>query len=77
MLGQHESDASKAALTIVNIVFLDFFLSPEFLSMKGTEQLLKIAKELCNIKSRHRDLYAKPDVSIGLIKKPHNLSFFL
>ena len=34
-------------------------------------------KELGNIKSRHWDLYAKPDTSIGLIKKPENVIFSL
>ena len=32
-------------------------------------------KELCNIKSRHWDLYAKPDASIGFHKKPKNVVF--
>ena len=38
---------------------------------------LNLARELWNIKSRHWDwdLYAKPDASIGLIKKPQNIVF--
>ena len=34
--------------------------------------LLGEIKELGNIKSRHRDLYAKPDASIGFNRKPQN-----
>ena len=34
-----------------------------------------LVKELGNIKSRHWDLYAKPDTSIGLFKKPQNVVF--
>ena len=32
-------------------------------------------KELGNIKSRHWDLYAKPDTSIGFNEKPLNVVF--
>ena len=33
------------------------------------------SKELGNLKSRHWDLYGKPDASIGIIKKPQNIVF--
>ena len=39
--------------------------------IKGTEDV--ILKELGKIKTRHWDLYVKPDASIGLIKKPQNV----
>ena len=41
--------------------------------IKGTEDV--ILKELGKIKTRHWDLYVKPDASIGLIKKPQNVVF--
>ena len=41
----------------------------------NSNKLFGCSKELCNIKSRHWDLYAKPDASIGFNKKPKNVVF--
>ena len=44
-------------------------------NVKSDQEMVRNSKELGNIKSRHWDLYAKPDALIGFNKKPKNVVF--